>query len=72
MIKSEKMSDILKSFRFEEVNEAIKYYHDNITRGKVLLKPNIFDDDHDDHNDDDGIDKDMNLVEMSHQEPTQI
>lgn len=48
MIKQEKKSDILRSFRFEEVNEAIKFYHENITLGKVLLKPDIFDDDNED------------------------
>lgn len=59
MIKSEQTSDVLKSFRFEEVNEAIKYYQENITRGKVLLKPDIFDDDLEE------------VIEMS-QEPTQV
>jgi len=47
MIKQEKRNDILRSFRFEEVNEAIKFYQENITLGKVLLKPDIFDDDND-------------------------
>jgi len=62
MIKNEHTSDVLRSFRFEDVNEAIKYYQDNITRGKVLLKPDIFDDDNDDLEE---------MIEMS-QEPTQV
>ena len=39
LLMSDLKSDVAKVYNMEDVNEAVKYYTENILRGKVLLKP---------------------------------